>query len=254
MSFPGRKVERAQLSYFKQLCPILGWLGCPGLAPSQRCPWENSRKPTGFCSHHPGDVSAFGGRSFQWNRAPRNEAETNIPYLLWWRKGCLQRVQLLNVVALTASFSRGRLFTTSGSLLLYHVTVRASARTADAHMTWSPNRRQTSSITQPGREGSRRWHRRLSRRHLGLNVPALPTPNTACSVLALEATLRSWADRTVLTSSASWQIVTPGLGRHLRQPNFLLRGPLGAWGQNKNTREKAASELKLGNPARNMRG
>ena len=42
-----------------------------------------------------------------------------------------------------------------------------------------------------------------------------------------------WADQTVLLSSASWQAVPSALRRHLRQPNFLLRGPLWAWIQNK---------------------
>lgn len=80
---------------------------------------------------------------------------------------------------------------------------------------------------------------------------SLPLPKAACSVLAPEAPLRSWADHTVLPSSASWQAIAPALRRHLRQPNFLCRGPLWAWVRNKKTREQVASGSELGDPARN---
>lgn len=79
---------------------------------------------------------------------------------------------------------------------------------------------------------------------------SLPLPKAACSVLAPEAPLRSWADHTVLPSSASWQAIAPALRRHLRQPNF----PLWAWVRNKKTRGTGSKWIGAGRPCQEQGG
>lgn len=43
--FQTEKSREPNCAILSHLCPILGWLRCPELDFSQRCPWENSREP-----------------------------------------------------------------------------------------------------------------------------------------------------------------------------------------------------------------
>lgn len=131
----------------------------------------------------------------------------------------------------TAYFYKGRLFTTSVSLPLPHVPVRASAQDRSSHLTLqSPHRsrlRAWVGETDPG-EALKEVQELLPR----------SCPPAARGCQPCPGSRGPWADQTVLLSSASWQAVPSALRRHLRQPNFLLRGPLWAWIQNKKHRGK----------------
>ena len=67
---------------------------------------------------------------------------------------------------------------------------------------------------------------------------------TAQGCLPCPGSRGPWADQTVLLSSASWQAVPSAL----RQPNFLLRGPLWAWIQNKKHQGRGSKWTEAGQP------
>lgn len=76
------------------------------------------------------------------------------------------------------------------------------------------------------------------------SVSILPSlPSTASRILAPEATPRSWADHTVLLSSASWQLIAPDVHRDTSgSPTFFSKGPLWAWVRNKKASEGQQAE------------
>ena len=136
-------------------------------------------------------------------------------------KGCFWKVQLLKLVEIFNCLILQR-------KALPHLCLPASTpRTSDSFcpgLQWPPDSAVPTqqADSEPG-SGERDPGEAMKEVQGGAALTSCPS-TTARGCLPCPGSRGSWADQTVLLGSASWQAVPSAL----RQPNFLLRGPLWA--------------------------